>query len=82
MSGEAFTRIQRSPSLEIAIEDWVRGEKPGWPLRTAAQLWQRQFHCGNPPPAAEPRILTSTAAQNLKRPEAACAGQAADPEIS
>src|ERR1700733_14381906 len=30
------------------------------PLRTPAQLGHPQFHCGKPPPAAEPRTLTST----------------------
>ena len=29
------------------------------PLRTAAQFAHAQFHCGNPPPAAEPWTLTS-----------------------
>jgi hypothetical protein len=26
-------------------------------LRTPSQFGQLQFHCGNPPPAAEPRTL-------------------------
>ena len=28
------------------------------PARTPRQFAQAQFHCGNPPPAAEPRIFT------------------------
>src|SRR2546423_2793274 len=28
------------------------------PSRRPLQLWQTQFHWGNPPPAAEPRTLT------------------------
>jgi hypothetical protein len=32
---------------------------PGWPDRTATQLRQLQFHCGKPPPAADPRTLMS-----------------------
>jgi hypothetical protein len=35
----------------------VRGFALTSPDRTPAQLRQLQFHCGNPPPAAEPRIV-------------------------
>src|SRR5688500_14349700 len=61
MSGEAFTsaHVVGSPP-DTAIEDWVRFSARMEPLRTPAQLRQLQFHCGKPPPAAEPstRIFT------------------------
>src|SRR4051794_11200685 len=56
MSGEALTRTQSMPSSLTAIDDWVRLTASMVPLRTPSQLKQLQFHCGNPPPAAEPRI--------------------------
>jgi hypothetical protein len=42
------------------IATWVciRGLPAKVPARTALQLAQAQFHCGNAPPAAEPRIFT------------------------
>ncbi len=42
------------------IDDWVRGLHRTPPERTPAQLRQLQFHCGKPPPAAEPRTLMRT----------------------
>lgn len=57
MSGDALNKIQLSPSLLTAIEDWVRGVKPLTPALTFEQFEQLQFHCGNPPPAAEPKTL-------------------------
>jgi hypothetical protein len=39
----------------MAREDWVRERARTVPLRTPAQLRQLQFHCGKPPPAADPR---------------------------
>src|SRR2546426_7131670 len=54
-SGDAFSSTQRAPSALTATEDCVRPV----PLRRASwQLRQPQFHCGNPPPAAEPRMMT------------------------
>jgi len=43
-----------------AIEDCVRARERCVPLRNPAQLLQLQFHCGKPPPAADPstRIFT------------------------
>src|ERR1700731_1185542 len=61
MSGEALTRVHACRSRPLtAIEDWVLGSARNVPLRTPEQLRQLQFHCGNPPPAAEPstRIFT------------------------
>jgi hypothetical protein len=43
------------------MEDCVRARVCSDPLRTPAQLRQLQFHCGNPPPAAEPRTRIFTA---------------------
>jgi hypothetical protein len=57
ISGDAFTNIQFADPSDIAIDDWVRAVYPGALARTAWQLVQLQFHCGNPPPAAEPRTL-------------------------
>src|SRR6266851_4812428 len=37
---------------------WVRALPWNVPARRALQLEQAQFHWGNPPPAAEPRIFT------------------------
>ena len=41
----------------IASDDCVRGRAAA-PARAASHVGQRQFHCGKPPPAAEPRIRT------------------------
>src|SRR5882672_6198194 len=55
MSGEALTNTDAGPLLPVtAIEDWVRAEPGKVPARMPAQLRQLQFHCGNPPPAADP----------------------------
>ncbi len=53
-SGEALNSTQLSPSPLAAIDDWVRAEVRMRPLRTPSQFVQLQFHCGKPPPAAEP----------------------------
>jgi hypothetical protein len=55
-----LNKTQLSWSALTAIDDWVRARKVLLPKRYAAQLGQLQFHCGKPPPAAEPktRILT------------------------
>src|SRR2546428_5574729 len=42
------------------MDDCVRGRHCREPSRAARQLGQLQFHCGNPPPAAEPRTRTHT----------------------
>src|SRR5688500_1047660 len=62
MSGDAFTSAHAVGSPpDTAIEDCVRFSARTEPLRTPAQLRQLQFHCGKPPPAAEPstRIFIS-----------------------
>jgi hypothetical protein len=53
---EAWVRPAATPAL-IAREDWVRERARRVPLRTPEQLRQLQFHCGKPPPAADPRTL-------------------------
>ena len=60
ISGEAFSRNHASPSALTATHSWVRGSMRTDPSRAPPQLRQAQFHCGQPPPAAEPstRIFT------------------------
>ncbi|MBA2594623.1 MAG: hypothetical protein H0U97_21250 [Gammaproteobacteria bacterium] len=53
-----------SPS-PTAIDDWVRACARIVPWRRPAQLRQLQFHCGKPPPAAEPSTYTRIAAESL-----------------
>src|ERR1700730_2853443 len=56
-SGEAPTRNQTWESGEKAIWVCVRGRPCRVPFLRRQQLLQLQFHCGKPPPAADPRIL-------------------------
>lgn len=58
MSGEAFTTSQLCWPSPSAMDDCVRGVARTVPRRTPSQLRQLQFHCGKPPPAAEPRTLS------------------------
>src|SRR4051812_23548100 len=60
-SGDALTNSQRSPSAETAIDAWVRHFVLIDPSRAALLSGALQFHCGYPPPAAEPRTTTSMA---------------------
>jgi hypothetical protein len=46
------------PSALTATDDWVRATPA--PERTAAHTGQPQFHCGEPPPAAEPSTRSHT----------------------
>ncbi|MNM65068.1 hypothetical protein D3C81_764910 [compost metagenome] len=75
MSGEALHSTQCTPSSDRAMDDWVRGVARRVPSRKPLQLTQLQFHCGNPPPAAEPRtwmymatLSAETVAKKRKRP--------------
>jgi len=43
------------PSSETAIEDWVLIEVPFSLDLTALLTSELQFHCGEPPPAADPK---------------------------
>src|SRR5271157_4145682 len=57
-SGEALTMTQLRQSAATAMLDWVRRLtrlSPSHAMRDSRVL---QFHCGNPPPAPEPRTLT------------------------
>jgi cytochrome c556 len=46
---------QFSPSAVTARLAWVRGRTRASPAHAKRHVGQRQFHCGKPPPAAEPR---------------------------
>ena len=66
ISGEALTSAHELPGLPAtAIDDCVRARERSLPLRKPAQLLQLQFHCGKPPPAADPstRIFTGVRRQ-------------------
>ena len=56
-SGDAPSSSQRSPSADTASDACVRGGRRA-PLRTPSHWRQPQFHCGKPPPAAEPSTRT------------------------
>ena len=58
-SGEALARNHGPSAPRIASDDCVRG-RAAVPVRAASHVGQRQFHCGKPPPAAEPRIRART----------------------
>src|SRR5712691_8304886 len=58
MSGEALNTNQRSWSALMAIDDCVLAWHGREPSRTARQFGHPQFHCGKPPPAAEPKTRT------------------------
>ena len=50
-----MTRYQRRSSALTAMADWVRAAACSVPARNPRHCGQLQFHCGNPPPAPEPR---------------------------
>ena len=56
-SGEALISTQFSPSAVIARLAWVRGRARTSPAHAKRHVGQRQFHCGKPPPAAEPSTM-------------------------
>src|SRR6266849_9916023 len=58
ISGEAFRRNHAAPSAETATDSCVRGLALMLPSRAPRQLGHPQFHCGKPPPAAEPKTRT------------------------
>src|ERR1700691_5146322 len=70
MSGEALHTTHWQPSTETAIEDWLRRRAFRVPARTPLQFAQLQFHCGTPPPAAEPnpRISKDSSRSAVWRP--------------
>jgi hypothetical protein len=55
-SGEAPTRSQCASSAVTATPTCVRGLAAGSPRRARLHCRQAQFHCGNPPPAADPKM--------------------------
>src|SRR5438067_9381047 len=61
MSGEQFTKLHALPSRDTAMLAWVRRTTRASRAHASAQIRQRQFHCGTPPPAADPRITIFTA---------------------
>src|SRR6201996_2008520 len=66
-SGDALMSTHCSPFADTAMLAWLRGLTRGSPAQAKLQTGQRQFHCGNPPPAAEPRTTAIKLIQ-LKRP--------------
>src|SRR5215472_4815508 len=66
-SGEAPTRNHTRSSGENTVCVCVRGRARNVPARIPLQLRQAQFHCGKPPPAAEPKILIFTCVVSGKR---------------
>src|SRR4051812_741512 len=85
-SGEALTMNHRRRSAVTATDDWVRAEPA--PERTATHTGQPQFHCGEPPPAAEPNTRSNTPALRSStilslspaRPSVAVPGRRAAPD--
>src|SRR5208282_6208138 len=69
-SGEALNKNQARLSWHIATCVWVRPFPLKVPARNEWQLRQLQFHCGKPPPAAEPRISMRILAENYSAAEA------------
>ena len=59
-SGLALRRNQRFRSTLSATDACVRRRATIAPERAPAQLAQAQFHCGKPPPAAEPSTCSHT----------------------
>jgi hypothetical protein len=57
MSGDALNKIQSSPFELTVIEDCVLAVRLELLALKPAQFSQLQFHCGNPPPAPEPKTL-------------------------
>ena len=61
MSGDALISAKRSPFDVTASESCVRPRRPSRPARTPTQFGHPQFHCGKPPPAAEPMTIARIA---------------------
>src|SRR5260370_42482387 len=70
MAGGAFRTNRVWGSLEWAIEAWVGRFAAAPPRRARRQAGAFEFHCGKPPPAAEPRTTT----RMVDCPETAPAG--------
>ena len=72
---DAPSRNQLSPSSLTATCVCDRARPRNVPARNAEQFAHAQFHCGKPPPAADPRIFTST--PRFYRAELICVATAA-----
>ena len=58
-SGDALNKNQFFPSsTDTAIDDWVLGFALSGFFLASDELEQLQFHCGKPPPAADPNTKT------------------------
>ena len=57
ISGEALIKNQCLPSSALTATDTCVDRREG-SLHAARQVGQLQFHCGMPPPAADPRMTT------------------------
>src|SRR6478736_7299085 len=60
ISGDALSKNHESPSALTATDSCVRACARMVPRRTPTQFGQPQFHCGKPPPAAEPKTRINT----------------------
>ena len=67
VTGLLMLRENSAPLPLSAIEDCVRACARSVPRRRPSQLRQLQFHCGKPPPAAEPRTWICTSCTCRKR---------------
>jgi len=68
ISGDVLNNSQSVPVDEMAMEDWVRELDLLMPLRWFEHWLQLQFHCGNPPPAADPKTRIFNEFRLLNRP--------------
>jgi len=56
--GKVRGRVDQEPVFAVGADGglaWVRVRTRASPAHAKRRVGQRQFHCGNPPPAAEPR---------------------------
>src|SRR5262245_50234338 len=66
MSGEQLNSVQELPSRLTAMLDWVRLTTRLSPDQKSSHMAQRQFHCGKPPPAADPSTTTFMIAASFR----------------
>jgi hypothetical protein len=60
ISGEQLISTQLLSSTVTPIDDWVRRFTRASPFQNSAQTGHKQFHWGEPPPAADPRMRAFT----------------------
>ena len=63
-----MSRTQFSPSCDTARDDCSLALYPAAPARTLADCKPLQFHCGKPPPAADPSTFMIIDFEMLERP--------------